>query len=142
LSEASGDCGGDGFGFGLRLLARHPETGVAGAEQFAVAPAVALEGDRGGVEVAAVGLEDEAVAGPEEVDLDRAAVGEADRGVGSGPLGAGAEDERQDHRLQRALEALGVGNRGGVAPLGGQSSGRGRAGDRARRYSPHRDQVE
>jgi hypothetical protein len=59
---------------------RNAEDRVAGAHQFPVAPAVSLEGDGGAVEVAAVGLEGEAVLGPEEIDLDPA-VGDLDRGV-------------------------------------------------------------
>ena len=79
-SESRGDRVRDGVGFLLGFLVGDAEGGVARAHEFAVAPAVALEGERGGVEVAAVGLDDEAVVGPEEVDLD-AAVGDLDRGV-------------------------------------------------------------
>ena len=57
---ASGEPGGDGVrdggGFGFGLDVRDAEGGVAGAYEFPIAPTVALEGDRGGVKVAAVGL--------------------------------------------------------------------------------------
>jgi hypothetical protein len=62
------------------LLVGDAEDRVARLEQFAVAPAVALEGEVGRVEVAAVGLDYELGFGPEEVHLD-AAVGDLDRGV-------------------------------------------------------------
>jgi hypothetical protein len=73
--EACGDGGGDCLRFAFGLEAGDAQHGVAGRHQFAVAPAVSLEGDGGAVKVTAVGLQDEAVVGPEEVDLD-AAIGD------------------------------------------------------------------
>jgi hypothetical protein len=67
-------------GFAFDFLVGDAVGGVAGVEEFAVAPAVPLEGEPGGVEGAAVGLDDEAVVRPEEVDLD-APVGDPDRGI-------------------------------------------------------------
>jgi len=87
------------FGFAMG----DAKAGVAGVEQFAVAPAVALEGDVGRMEVAAVGLDDELGVGPEEVDLD-AALGDLDRRVEARRREAAPKDEWQHLCLQRALE--------------------------------------
>src|SRR5215212_6204638 len=59
--EARGHSGGNSLRFSFRLVAGDAQARVAGSHQFAVAPAVALEGHGGAVEVATVGLEGEAV---------------------------------------------------------------------------------
>jgi hypothetical protein len=76
-----------GFAFGL--LVGDAEGAVADAKEFAVAPAIALEGEVGSVEVAAVGLDDESVFGPEEVDL------EAPFGIATGALSSGVGRPRR-----------------------------------------------
>src|SRR5690242_19391660 len=100
-----------------------PQGRVAGVEEFAVAPAVSLEGERGGVEVAAVGLDHEAVFRPEEVDLD-AAVDALDRGVEERGRQVTAEEERQDLGLERALEPASPGERRGASPFADEGAQR------------------
>ncbi len=91
--------------FGFCLHSGHPKGREADPEQFAIPPSVSLEGDVGGVEVAAVRLEDEFLLGPEKVDLD-AAVDKLDRRVAARHRQASPCQQRQDHRLQRALQPL------------------------------------
>jgi hypothetical protein len=57
------------------------------------------------MEVAAIGLEDEALLGPEEVHLDPA-VDEVDGGVAARRRQPLLDQQRQHHRLQRALQPL------------------------------------
>lgn len=116
-----GDRVRDGLGFGFGLEVRDAQGGVTGEHQFAVTPAVALEGDRGGVEVSAVSLEDEVVVGPEEVDLDPA-LGDFHWDVEERSGYGVREDERQDFRLERALEAPLLGDRHRLAPFVDQRS--------------------
>src|SRR4051812_27034821 len=78
--DACSDSLGNRLGFSFRLETGDAKDGVAGPHQLPVAPAIALESDGGAVELATVGLEGEAVVGPEEVDLD-ATVGDLNGGV-------------------------------------------------------------
>ena len=79
------------------------EDRVTSAHQFPVPPTVALEGDGGAVEIATVGLDDEAVVGPEEVNLDPA-IGDLDGCVEERRREVALYDQRQDLCLERALE--------------------------------------
>jgi hypothetical protein len=70
-------------------------------KEVEVALAVALEGDLGGVVATAVGLDDEALLGPEEVDLEDALRG-ADRRVDGRHRQPRLRDERQELGLEEA----------------------------------------
>jgi len=90
--------------------------GVAGVEEFSVAPAISLEGYVRGVEGAAVGLDDEAVVRPEEVDLD-AAFGDRDGGVEERGRDIAREEQRQDLCLEWALESAFLGDGSSAPPF-------------------------
>src|SRR5215203_1525858 len=100
------------FGF----LVGDAEGGVAGEDEFAIAPAVTLEGEWGGVEGTAVGLDDEAVVRPEEVHLD-AAVGDLDRGIEERRREVAREEQRQQLCLEWALEAAFLGDGRSASPF-------------------------
>src|SRR5215203_7284127 len=97
------------------LMAGDPEGRVAGTKEFPVAPAVPLEGDCGAVEVAAVGLDHEVLVRPEEVHLDPA-VGDLDWCVEERRGEIAPEEQRQDLRLEWALEAPFPRHRSGLPP--------------------------
>ena len=61
--------GGDGPGVVADLAVREADDAVAGDRQARVLRAVALEGGMRAVRAPAVGLDDQALLGPEEVDL-------------------------------------------------------------------------
>ena len=100
--KGRGDGVRDGFRFLFGFAIRDPQAGVAGSHKFPVAPAVALEGEVGCVEVTAVGLDDEPGFGPEEVNLD-AAVRDLDRGIEERGGMVAPQDQRQHLRLRGLL---------------------------------------
>jgi hypothetical protein len=121
--QGAGDGVRDGGGFAFGFLVGDAEGGVVGVEEFTVAPAVSLEGDGGGVEGAAVGLDYEAVVGPEEVDLD-AAIGDLDRGIEKRGREVAMEEQRQHLGLEGAFKAAFLGDGRRTSPVVDESAQR------------------